>query len=278
MIRRAAALPALVLLLALTGPALAQRAPAAVENDERLAATLWVQRSVEFEQIARQAYQLAALRLPAALDTPGSAALEQVDGGAGKPPAVIFDVDETVLDNSPYEARMIHAGRPGFDRDLWDAWVSERGAKAVPGAVDFVAALRAAGVTPIFVTNRDCRPRPPGGDPCPQHADTLANLAAAGFGDLPPGDLMLKDGRPDWTGDKATRRAKAASRYRIVMEVGDQFSDLLSVSRKDGTDRRAALAADHEAMFALRWVVIPNPMYGAWLDVLPAPRSGSLVP
>lgn len=284
MIRPTAAAAVLGLLFAL--PASAQRAPQdearptpqLTDGDERLDATLWVQRSVEFAQVARQAYQLAEIRLPQALAQPGSAALEQADGGAGKPPAVIFDVDETVLDNSPFEAWMIQRGRPGFDQKLWDEWLTTRRARATPGAVAFVAALREAGVTPLFVTNRECEPRPGADVPCPQEADTLANMKAVGFGDIPPEHMMLKNEQPDWPSDKGTRRAKAAADYRIVMAVGDQFSDMISVTRKDDTDRRAELMAEHQAQFDLRWVVLPNPMYGAWLDVLPKPRTESLLP
>lgn len=246
------------------------------ERDPRLIATLYMQQAEELRRLSLQAYKLAALRLPAALKQPGSSALEQTDGGKGKPPAAIFDVDETVLDNSPFQARSILQGIPGFSLDVWDRWVSERAATPMPGAVDFVKELRRNKVRVVYITNRECRPRDTApADPCPQHADTLANLNAVGLGPVAPEDLLLKgqDGHPS---DKASRRIKVAQTHRIVMSFGDQFSDMMSVTRKDDSATRARIAAAHEDLWDTRWIVIPNPTYGQWLDVLPEPNSGSL--
>ncbi|WP_114394852.1 5'-nucleotidase, lipoprotein e(P4) family [Oleisolibacter albus] len=257
-------------------PVAEQAAPA---NDPRLNATLFMQVSEEMQRLSRQSFALAALRLPAALDEPGSAALEQADGGAGKPPAVIFDVDETVLDNSPAQARAILAGERAFNLDSWDKWVGERAAKAMPGAVDFVAELRRRKVRVVFITNRECRPRAAQpGEACPQQADTLANLRSAGLGPVDPADLMLKGQKKDWPSEKASRRETVASTHRIVMSVGDQFSDFMPVTRSQGPEERQRLAAAHEDLWRTRWIVIPNPSYGAWLDALPEPATRALRP
>src|SRR3546814_16662525 len=50
-------------------------------------------------------------------------------------PAVIMDIDETVLDNSPYQARLIR-DQAQYSDPTWDLWVAEKKAKAVPGVVD----------------------------------------------------------------------------------------------------------------------------------------------
>ena len=62
------------------------------EDDPRLLATLYMQQAEELRRLSKQAYALAAIRLPAALKQPGSSALEQTDGGKGKPPAAIFEI------------------------------------------------------------------------------------------------------------------------------------------------------------------------------------------
>jgi len=60
---------------------------------------------------AVQAYRLASLMLDRAMaDRAWTAALEQTGDFASKPPAVILDVDETVLDNSESEERDIREG------------------------------------------------------------------------------------------------------------------------------------------------------------------------
>lgn len=254
-------------------PAAAQATP---DRDPRLNATLYMQVSEELRRLSAQSYALATLRLPTALADPGSAALEQADGGAGKPPAVIFDVDETVLDNSPHQARAILSGRLDFDLAAWDQWVSERAAGAMPGAVDFVTRLRQQNIRVVFITNRECRPRPTApGDACPQHADTLANLESAGFGVMAPADLLLK-GQNGWPSDKASRRETVARTHRIIMSVGDQVTDMMSLRRDQGPAERQRIAAAHADLWALRWVIIPNSSYGYWLDILPDPASSAL--
>lgn len=246
------------------------------EDDPRLLATLYMQQAEELRRLSKQAYALAALRLPAALKQPGSSALEQTDGGKGKPPAAIFDVDETVLDNSPQQARAILSGTRNFDLGQWDQWVSERAATPMPGAVDFVKELRRSKVRVVYITNRECRPRDTvPNDPCPQHADTLANLNAVGLGPVAPEDLLLK-GQNGWPSDKAPRRLEVIRTHRIIMSFGDQFSDMMSVTRKDDSAARARIAAAHEDLWNSRWIIIPNPTYGQWVDVLPEPISGSL--
>ncbi|NIT55984.1 MAG: 5'-nucleotidase, lipoprotein e(P4) family, partial [Aliifodinibius sp.] len=52
------------------------------------------------------------------------------------PPAIILDVDETVLDNSPFQARMIKQNS-SFNLQQWNDWVMEAKANPVPGAVKF---------------------------------------------------------------------------------------------------------------------------------------------
>ena len=246
------------------------------EDDPRLLATLYMQQAEELRRLSAQAYALATTRLPAALSQPGSSALEQTDGGKGKPPAVIFDVDETVLDNSPYQARAILSGTRQFDQTQWDQWVSERAATPVPGAVDFVKELRRNKVRVVYITNRECRPRVSvPNDPCPQHADTLANMNAVGLGPVVPEDLLLK-GQNNWPAEKAPRRLEVIRTHRIIMSLGDQFSDLMSVTRKDDSAARARIGSAHADLWNSRWIVIPNPTYGQWLDVLPEPLSGSL--
>lgn len=258
------------------------------EKDPRLTATLWAQTASEHRYALVQAFDLAALRLPDALRLPGSAAVEQEDGGEGKPPAAVFDVDETVLDNGVAEALSILKNE-SFNTASWDAWVAARAATALPGAVEFVELLRRNGVRPIFITNRECGgPRAGEADACPQKTDTLANLREKGFGDVQPDDLWLAGdavpadfqpvvGAATFPKDKTTRRALVADRYRIVMMFGDQLTDFVSARRGSTPADLNALADRHADLWRTRWITLPNPMYGIWLNVIPAPKSGGLV-
>jgi 5'-nucleotidase (lipoprotein e(P4) family) len=227
---------------------------------EQLHAVLWMQSSAEYRAIAAQTWRLATERLPS-LTQPGSAALEQwgIDPQrlASLPTAVVVDLDETVLDNSFYQARQARARRD-YDDESWNAWMLEGAATAVPGAREFLQAAAAAGHRVFYVTNRECQPAV--GDPCPQKTATQRNLVALGLpGASDPDSLLLRRERAEWSGsDKSVRRAWLGERYRIVALGGDDLRDF--VDRPIFEARRDELSP----LFGTRWFLLPNAMYGSW--------------
>jgi len=93
-----------------------------------LLSTRWVQTSAEYTALALQAYEMARRQLVQALaDSTWTAYPAQADAPdlARRPPAVIVDVDETVLDNSPYQAWLVTTGRT-FSPESWARWVQGR--------------------------------------------------------------------------------------------------------------------------------------------------------
>src|SRR5205085_1575509 len=96
------------------------------QTHENLNAVLWMQTAVEYRASALQAYRLAQLQLDAALRDPAwTAATEQSGDPSPLPPAVILDLDETVLDNSAFQARQIQDVAP-YSNDAWNRWAEER--------------------------------------------------------------------------------------------------------------------------------------------------------
>ena len=196
------------LLLASVSCAARTSAPAAVAAGnaaahENLNAVLWLQTALEFEASAVQAYRLAHLQLDAALPDPmWTAAIEQQGDASKLPPAVIVDIDETVLDNSYYQARLIRDNAV-FATPTWDAWVAEARATAVPGAVEFSKYAASKGVAIFYVSNRTAN----------LEEATRKNLAALGFPLLAGVDTVLVRGeRPEWYASaKGPRRAFIAS-------------------------------------------------------------------
>jgi acid phosphatase len=235
-------------------------------------ATLWVRNSSEFRAASETIYRGALVALRRGLADPDWTAEPSQDGDLSSlPPAVVMDIDETVLDNSALEAQLL-LQRTCFEAypASWDAWVGERRAPAVPGAVEFVQAARAledpAGrpVRVFFITNRECQRRPDSDEPCPQKADTAANLAALG---LPTADaeLLLRGERRGWDGEKLSRRALVAAGNRIVLNVGDDLADFLPDVRRQGVAERDRARCAHDAWWGERWFLLPNPTYGSWL-------------
>jgi len=231
--------------------------------DDNLNAVLWVQASAEYAAAAETVYHAAADKLDAALVRPDWDALvpaERDNAGAGLKPAVIMDVDETVLDNSPYQARLVR-DQAQYSDPTWDLWVAEKKAKAVPGVVDFAKAAAAKGVTILYVSNRAVHLKDA----------TLANLRAVGMpvaGDnvfLGLGTVV--PGCEQHGSEKKCRRRLAGREYRVLMQFGDQLGDFVEVTANTRAGR-AALLDEYGDWFGERWWMLPNPTYGGWEPAL----------
>ncbi len=238
---------------------------------ELVSATLWMQVAPEYRAQALQTYRLAGARL--ATRTEGSAALEQqgMDPAAlaRLPTAVILDLDETVLDNTVFQARLLR-DRATYNPDNWGAWVSEGVAEAVPGASEYIAAARQLGHTVFYITNRDCGvPASTANDPCPAQTTTIRNLLALGIDTVAdPDRLMLRGERAEWNqSNKSVRRAAVAANYRIVALVGDDLGDFVDPTHFAGDRQRL------EAHFGADWFMLPNPIYGSWMAPYPSVES-----
>ena len=223
--------------------------------DENLNAVLWMQTAQEYDASALQAYRLALLQMDAALKTPArTGAIEQTGDAAGLPPAVILDIDETVLDNSYYQARMVRDGTAYSDA-TWNTWVEERKATAIPGALEFTREAARRGVAVFYVTNRV-----QDGEPA-----TRDNLAALGFPlDRQLDTVLTRGERPDWQASaKGPRRAHVAQRFRILLLIGDDLGDFVTDASGTPQERRTR-AARHADRWGRDWIMLPNPSYGSW--------------
>jgi predicted secreted acid phosphatase len=108
-----------------------------------LHALLFQATSAEYIALCTQMYQLARHAL-----------IERLRSGTFRRPAVIFDLDETLLDNSSYAAWQIKAGTNFDEATSWKEWCDTGQSGAVPGGVEFVKFATEAGAKPIFITTR----------------------------------------------------------------------------------------------------------------------------
>jgi acid phosphatase len=224
---------------------------------ENVLGTLWIQTSAEYQMIAEQSYILARKSLDDGLeDANSTAALEQQAEFSHLPPAVILDIDETVLDNSPFHARLAQKDTD-YNERMWEEWVLESRAAAVPGALEFVEYVESKGVTVIYITNR-------------WHGleeATRVNLMNLGFPIDDQLDVILtREGREyrDW--DKSTRRKQVAEQYRIVLLVGDDLNDFV---RADvSPNLRVEISERYREYWGTKWIVLPNPLDGSWVEAL----------
>jgi 5'-nucleotidase (lipoprotein e(P4) family) len=171
---------------------------------------------------------------------------------ADLPLAISVDVDETVLDNSPFEARVILTNE-GYPKG-WREWIKLAKAKPIPGAVEFLTYAHSKGVRIFYVTNRKEE----------EKADTAKNLKETGFPDVTEETLLFRAA----DSNKEPRREKIRQKYRLVFLMGDNLNDLDKVfDQKTPADKVRAVEASKDK-FGTEYFVLPNPMYGDWEGAL----------
>lgn len=233
--------------------------PSSTLRHPTTSATLWVQNAAEYDALTTSVYQTATSTLGLAMEDsfwtayPG----QKDEDYQHKSPAIILDVDETVLDNSAYQARMIKQNK-SFDPEQWNHWVMEARADAVPGALSFTRRAANKGVAIYYLTNREAK----------VEEGTRNNLKKLGFPLSKQEDRILsKNERDSWTSAKTERRAFVGRRHRILMLFGDDLNDFVpakGISRK----KRDELVKQHRQKWGRKWFILPNPVYGSWESAL----------
>lgn len=229
-------------------------------GDDRLDAVLWMQTAIEHDLVFREVYRVAEQKLVQALADPQWDALphgERSNDASALPAAVIVDVDETILDNSPFEARMIR-DNSDFNEAAWTAWVEQKSAHALPGALEFAKFAAAHGVTMFYLTNRDESMTTP----------TRDNLASLGFPLTDDVQTVLGKGvnTPGCVAhgsNKGCRRKLVAVHYRVLQMFGDQLGDFIDGADDDNATRSERVQP-YLDWFGERWFALPNPDYGSW--------------
>lgn len=233
--------------------------------NDNLNAVAWTQTAVERDLIYRQTYRMASDELARALADPTWEALAK---GERKSPivdanktAIIVDIDETVLDNSPYQARLVVNGK-SYDEFTWHQWCEEENAAALPGALDFTRLAASKGITVFYLSNR------------------AADLSDVTLSNLRKLNFPIADGDPVFLGlgtivsgceangsDKGCRRELISRNYRVLLQVGDQLGDFVDVVAGTREEREQAIAP-YLDWVGERWFVLPNPTYGQWEPAL----------
>jgi 5'-nucleotidase (lipoprotein e(P4) family) len=231
---------ALIFGLALASPLAAQDAPAYTNkdlNEQMVMALTWVQSSAEYRELCYQAFNLAGFIVD-------KAASQKAD----KPLAIIADLDETLLDNSAYDAGLV--GRDAaFSGKTWLLWEQAAQALAVPGAVEFLTAASKK-VEIFYVTNRDQAGL----------EGTLKNLSALGFPNADAKHVLVSVG----TSNKQPRFDAIAADHKVVLFLGDNANDLPIGTYGKAQKDRNALVDQNKAKFGTEFIALPNPYYGDW--------------
>jgi 5'-nucleotidase (lipoprotein e(P4) family) len=199
-------------------------------------AILWQQQSGEYAALCYQAFNAGKAFVRAA--------------APGAKYAAVLDIDETVLDNSPYAAYLVKEDAP-WDAASWEAWCNAAEAEAVPGALEFCAWLTENGIEIFYVSNR----------PNSVLSATVDNLKALGFPNARADRVLLQTG----TSDKTPRVNSAREQgYTVLLFAGDNFDDFDGSIRRHSNAARKNWAAENAETFGYHRIVLPNAAYGTF--------------
>jgi len=214
-------------------------------NENLVTATLYQYYAAEYKALAIQAYNIATRELNKVYS-------QNIDVSKK---AIILDIDETVLDNSPYQAKLIQTGQsyPAY----WNEWCRNEAARPVPGSLEFLNHADSLGCQIFYVSNRKKKYL---------EEATLNNLQKAGFPQALKDHLFLREEKSEnnpYPSDKQARRNKIKEMgFDIVLLVGDNLGDFYIDGKNNETERRNI--AENYEIFGSKFILLPNAMYGNW--------------
>ena len=203
---------------------------------------LYQQQAAEYKALTLQAYNIAREKLDRYIQTPGD-----------KPFAVISDIDETILDNSPnavHDALHNHT----YSDTSWMTWTKKGEADTVPGAPAFFKYAASKNITVFYISNRTTQELP----------QTIANLKKYDMPYTDEAHILLKT----TTSNKDARRAQVAANYNVLLYFGDNLGDYKGVFDRKPVESRDSLVHQYAGDFGNRFIILPNPVYGEWVAAL----------
>lgn len=203
-------------------------------------AVIWQQHAAEYRALTYQAFNTAHIQLDDILNNKAE---------YKKPLAIVADIDETVLNNSAYNGKLIELDEE-YSKSIWLEWGKKKKAKAVLGSLDFFRYAQSKGVEVFYVSNRYSD----------QKRETLENLKLLGFPYSDEAHILLRT----YVSGKETRRLKIKESHEIIMLLGDNLSDFSEVFDDQTTIVRNNKVDSLKAYFGNKFIVLPNPIYGDW--------------
>lgn len=240
----------IVILLLCTGMdgGLARNERAVLVNEHTTLAIVWFQASAECRALYYQAFNTARLVVDNDLRTKTYS----------KKRAIVFDIDDTILDDSPHSAALLKKNR--LFPYLYDEWIEAAREEALPGALRFAQYASSRGIELFYISNRTTS----------MLNATLRNLRSAGFPQAEESHVLLMGDDPN----KEGRRKAIAAHHEIILLMGDNLNDLSDAFEKKNVSDRSAEADKAQSLFGSKFIVLPNPVYGAWESAVYGYKSG----
>lgn len=235
-------LPVLIILLMFIGACSSNQKSNEIKNqvdpnEYLVSGTLWFQSSAEAKALYYQAYNLAKLKIDQ---------LKKVKSKQKK--AIVLDIDETVLNNSQYQGKLI-VTKETYPK-YWNEWLESESAPALPGAVETLNYAIKNGFDVFYISNRKVA----------QFDMTKRNLVKSGLPFQGDDHLLLQAEESD----KTKRREVVSKTHNVVLLLGDNLNDFTGIFEKKSLEARAKLTDDNRHLFGDKFIILPNPMYGDW--------------
>ncbi|MHC5202420.1 5'-nucleotidase, lipoprotein e(P4) family [Myroides sp. LJL119] len=209
-----------------------------IEINGKLYAAVFQQNAAEYQALCAQAFNIATLQLDNILQQAHE-----------KPLAIVTDIDETFLDNSPYAVQMARQGK-SFSQESWNKWTAKADAKPVLGSLEFFKYAESKGVEVYYITNRKTEDK----------AATIENLVKYNFPFADQQHVIVRDQESS----KDARRQALSQTHEIVLLLGDNLSDFATVFDKKTQAERLEQVKTNQELFGKKFIVFPNPGYGDW--------------
>jgi 5'-nucleotidase (lipoprotein e(P4) family) len=211
--------------------------PANISLNGKLFSALYQQRAAEYRALCYQSYNIARLRI------------DQYAAASNKPKAIITDLDETILDNSPYAVHQAFTGKE-YEAADWYEWTNKSAADTMPGGAALLKYAASKNIEIFYITNREERER----------GSTLKNLQRFGLPNADDAHFMPKTG----TSGKEPRRLQVMSTHEVLFLMGDNLADFSILFDKKNQEERQHNTDISAPDFGNRFIVFPNPNYGDW--------------
>ncbi|KAF0201550.1 MAG: acid [Bacteroidetes bacterium] len=205
-------------------------------------ATLYQQTAAEYRALCYQAFNIGKFMLDADLN----------DKSVDKHRIIVLDVDETVLDNSPFQAKSVLEST-SYPVN-WDKWCNLANAEPLPGALEFLNYARANGVSIFYITNRKDYLK----------EVTIKNLAYMGFPHADAEHVITRSAESS----KEGRRQELLKKYHISLLFGDNLNDFADNFEGRNVKSRFNAVDQVSKQFGRKFIVLPNAMYGDWESAL----------
>ena len=240
-------LPALLAVIACNTPRQATvtstNAPGQLVIDGKLWSSIFQQRAAEYKALCIQAYNIARLRVDEALrERPNPGKL-----------AIITDIDETFLDNSPNSVHQALLGKD-YEQAAWTEWTSKGIADTLSGALAFFNYAAFKNIEIFYITNRDEKDK----------AGTVDNLKRFHFPYADNQHVVVRGA----SSSKEERRQQVATTHEIILLLGDNLADFSALFDKKTEAERDQNVQQLADLFGKKFIVLPNFNYGGWEDAI----------